>query len=1581
MCGVPNPGFAPSLVSDRSARRPHANSRAPSRYPGFVPVDPVDPVGTGPDRAHPALAPFSPAVRTWFATTFAEPTAPQAMGWPAITKGEHTLICAPTGTGKTLAAFLWGIDRLANQPVPDKAKRTRILYISPLRALAFDVEKNLRAPIQGAKLAAERLGVAFTEPVVAMRTGDTPSKERQRLLRHPADLLITTPESLYLMLTSSARETLVGVEAVIVDEIHAMAPTKRGAHLALALERLERVCERPPQRIALSATQRPLEEVARFLGGFAAPGQPRPVTIVDAGITKPLEVEIVVPVEDMGELGRPLTGEDAIRSGPASASLVSPVRRSIWPSIYPRILQQVLAHRSTIIFCNGRRAAERLAAQLNELAVEEGVDAGVVGDLVKAHHGSLAREQRVVVEDQLKRGLLRAIVATSSLELGIDMGAVDLVIQVESPGAVSRGMQRVGRAGHSVGEPSKGTIYPKHRGDLVEAAVVADRMRQGLVEQMRYLRNPLDVLAQHVVAMCAMDEWDVEELGAVVRRCACFAELGPEVFASVLDLLSGRYPSEEFSELRPRIVWDRIGGRLRARDGARRLAVTSGGTIPDRGLFGVFLPDGTRVGELDEEMVYESRAGEAFILGASTWRIEDITFERVIVTPAPGEPGKMPFWHGDRPGRPLELGRALGAFMRETRALDPVVAVELMQSRFGLDAWAADNLVRYLAEQAEAAGAVPDDRTIVVERFRDEIGDWRVCILTPFGTPVHAPWAMAIEARLEERFGMPVETLWGDDGIVLRLPESADELPVEDLLIAPDEVDELVVAALPRTSLFSARFRECAARSLLLPRRRPDQRTPLWQQRQRAADLLAVASKYPQFPVLLETTRECLQDVFDVPALREVLRDLASRRIRLVSVETQKASPFAQSLLFAWIASYMYDGDAPLAERRAAALSLDRDLLRELLGAEELRELLDAGVLADLELELQCLVEHRRARSADELHDVLRKVGDLSAVEADLRSDATPPGAAGGASASVSGSTPTAWLDELVAARRAVVVAVAGQPRYVAAEDAARYRDALGSALPPGLPAAFTDPVPRPLEELVGRYARTHGPFLTVDVARRFGLPQERVTGALAALETEGRVVRGEFRPDGHGKEWCEQDVLRQLRRRSLASLRREVEPVDPAAYARFLLAWHGIGGARRGVDALVETIGVLQGSAIPASVLEADVLPARLAGYRSADLDALAASGDVVWMGSGSLGGDDGRVRLFFRDQVPTLVGLHEVGAAVPEVSAAVSAEAGGTAPASDDGNRPSGPVHDALRLQLQRAGASFWSQLAAAAPNATDAELLAALWDLVWAGEVTNDSFVPVRASTTGKVAKRSGGAGRGAGRSRPRPGRLVRMGPPAGAGRWSLVRGLVEPGATPTERLHAQALQLLERYGVVTREAVLAEGIEGGFAGVYGVLKVLEERGQVRRGYFVAGQGAAQFALPGAVDRLRAVRESAEPAERAVHVLAATDPAQPYGGTLPWPEHAGRPARIAGGLVVLVDGEPAVWLDRRSHSVVTFPASVDAAWVDAAVALVKDGRVRGLEIRRIDGEPVGDSPWATVLRMAGFADGYKGLVLRGT
>ncbi len=931
-------------------------------------------------RRHP-LAGFHPAVQAWFRASFPAPTRAQELAWPEILAGRSTLLSAPTGSGKTLAAFLAAIQRLMFFPPPQPHARCRVLYVSPLRALAVDVERNLRVPLAGIEREAARRGLAVHPVTVAIRSGDTPGAERARMARRPPDILITTPESLFLILTSKARAILASVEIVILDEIHALLGTKRGAHLALSIERVAELSGRDPQRIGLSATQRPLELVARFLGGGRPRErwQPRPVSIVDAGPAKAYDLRVEVPVEDMA---RPGEGVEH-RGGEIAAPDRGPIqRRSIWPAIHPRLLELIRTHTSTILFVNSRRIAERLAAALNELAGEE---------LVRAHHGSLAREERLLIEDALKKGRLPALVATSTLELGIDMGAVDLVVQIETPPSVASGIQRIGRASHQAGAVSRGVLFPKYRGDLLATAAITRAILQGDIEETRMPANPLDVLAQHLVSMAVAGDRKVNDLYAVVRRAAPYARLPRGQFEGVLDMLSGRYASPRLATLRPRLTWDRLQGTVRPREGARALVVTNAGTIPDRGLYGVFLAGaepakgghqrsgGRRVGELDEEMVFESRVGDVFVLGASSWRILEITRDRVLVAPAPGEPGRLPFWKADRPPRPAETGRAIGRLTRELLALPRKAALARLVRDHALEAQAARNLLAYLDEQRKATGALPDDRTIVLERFRDEMGDWRLCLLSPFGGRIHAPWTLAMEARLRRGGEPEVETLWSDDGIVLRLPDRDRPPEAAALLPDPEEMEDLVAGALAESALFAATFREAAARALLLPRRRPGQRTPLWMQRKRAADLLAAAAGTRSFPILLETYRECLQDIFDLPGLVDLAERVRRRDIRLVTVDTAAPSPFSASLLFGYVANYIYDGDAPLAERRAHALMVDQRQLRELLGEAELRELLDGSALQELELALQGLEEDRKAGSADRLHDLLLRLGDLHA--------------------------------------------------------------------------------------------------------------------------------------------------------------------------------------------------------------------------------------------------------------------------------------------------------------------------------------------------------------------------------------------------------------------------------------------------------------------------------------------------------------------------------------------------------------------------------------------------------------------------
>ena len=1534
---------------------------------------------------------FHPAVADWFRASFDAPTPPQQQGWPAIARGESTLILAPTGSGKTLTAFLWAINRVMFSPA--LAKSARVLYISPLKALAVDVERNLRAPIAGIANRASARGDAFHSPTVAVRTGDTPAAERARFQREPADILITTPESLYLLLTSNAREALRSIDTVIVDEIHALVPTKRGAHLALSLERLAALASAPPQRIGLSATQRPLDEVARFLGGsrgteggrgfhglhglrkpdggrgsrgirgtedgrgtrgrrgpgggdaaedaiheeFTAPTprsgggrRYREVTIVDTSQKKRLELQIEVPVEDMARIGE----VEEIPSGPASQV----ARTSIWSAIYPRLLELVQAHRSTLVFVNSRRIAERLANALNDLAGEP---------LVRAHHGSLARPQRMEIEDRLKAGQIRGLVATSSLELGIDMGAIDLVIQIEAPPSVASGMQRIGRSGHTIDQPSRGVIVPKYRGDLVACAAVTRAMHDAQIESSRYPRNPLDVLAQQIVAMVAMEPWDVDALFEAVRGAAPFADLSRSIFDGVLDMLSGRYPSDDFADLRPRLTWDRLKNQAVAREGAKRVAVVNGGTIPDRGLYGVFLigergPQ-ARVGELDEEMVFESRVGETFLLGASSWRIEEITHDKVIVSPAPGQPGKMPFWKADAAGRPLELGRHIGELVRSLRQMPPAAAVTRLTKHHDLDARAAENLVRYLADQAAATGSVPDDRTIVIERTRDELGDWRICLLSPFGGRIHAPWAMAVVERVRAETGTDAETMWTDDGFVIRFPETESPPDPALLLPASDEAEALVVRQLGGTALFAAKFREAAARALLLPRRRPGGRTPLWQQRKRAADLLGVAAKYGSFPMILEAYRELLRDVFDIPALVETLAKIEARDIRVVTVDSAVPSPFASALLFGYVANYIYDGDAPLAERRAQALSIDQAQLRELLGEAELRELLDADALADVERQLQQLDDRYRARSVDGVHDLLLHLGDLSAAEIEGRAAIPAPDA----------------IDRLARERRILAVNIVGGSRFVPVEYAARYRDALGVPLPVGLPESLLGPTRDAALDLARRYARTHGPFTTAEFSARYALGRSTGEALLKTLASGGRLLEGEFRPGGSGREWCDPDVLQTIRRRSLAKLRKEVEPVEPAVLARLVTSWQGLVRRRAGLDALLDVIENLQGAPLPASILESDILSARIQGYAPGDLDALAGAGEVVWRGVESIGDRDGRVALYLTDHLARL--WRPAGA--PELS----------------------EREQAILAHLKTSGATFFAPLHEAAGGGYPGETVDALWDLVWKGILTNDTFHALRAFTrapTRRPRKRPRHGGAGAFRSR-------RVAPPSAEGRWSLLGDRVAAAPSDTQWSTAMAQQLLTRYGVVTREVAAAEGISGGFGAVYDVLKALEDAGRVRRGYFV-GVGATQFALPAALELLRSLRELPEDPE--VLVIAATDPANPYGTTLKWvqppgAEDAGRaPTRTVGALVVLVNGALAAYIPRGGRQVLAYlpedePArsTTARALARALAELARDEHRGGLLLAELNGQEPGRHPLAPYLVEAGFSPSAMGFQMR--
>ncbi|GAB3595407.1 ATP-dependent helicase [Microbacterium tumbae] len=1527
---------------------------------------------------------FTPATQDWFRGAFRAPTPAQAGAWDAISAGRHALVVAPTGSGKTLSAFLWAIDSVVRERAAavsdggeDDVPRTRILYISPLKALGVDVERNLRSPLVGIGQSARRLGLTAPSITVGVRSGDTTSSDRRKLVASPPDILITTPESLYLMLTSRAGETLRGVRTVIIDEVHAVAATKRGAHLAVSLERLDalrraRGADGPAQRIGLSATVRPIDEVARFLGGS------EPVEIVAPRAAKTFELGVIVPIPDMTNPPAPPGAPDPMAPDDAEYTEVT---GSVWPHVEEAIVDRILQNNSTIVFANSRRLAERLTGRLNEIYAERiggqlpaaavpatmmaqsGSTAGADPVLAKAHHGSVSKEQRAQVEEELKSGVLRCVVATSSLELGIDMGAVDLVIQVEAPPSAASGLQRVGRAGHQVGEVSRASLFPKHRGDVLHTAIVTERMLAGKIEAIQVPRNPLDILAQQTVAACALDALGVEEWFETVRRSAPFQSLPRSAYEATLDLLAGRFPSDEFAELRPRLVWDRDAGTLTGRPGAQRIAVTSGGTIPDRGLFGVFVAgetSGARVGELDEEMVYESRVGDVFTLGTTSWRIAEITHDRVNVIPAYGQPGRVPFWHGDGIGRPFELGEALGAFSREVSSADPAKATQRLMDA-GLDAMARDNLMAHLTEQREATGTLPTDRTLTVERGHDEVGDWRVILHSPYGMKVHAPWALAINARVRERLGVEGSAVASDDGIIVRIPDADSEPPGAELFVFdPDELEQIVTDEVGGSALFASRFRECAARALLMPRTNPNRRSPLWQQRQRSAQLLEVARRHPTFPVILETLREVLQDVYDLPSLRRLATWIADRRVRLVESEPAQPSPYARDLLFGYVGAFMYEGDSPLAERRAAALSVDPALLGELLGTVEMRELLDPDVIAQFEREAQRLDPERRARGVEGVADLLRMLGPMDAAEVAARLELA---SLSRASSKGHGDESKRHLDALIAARRAVPVTIAGVARVAAIEDAGRLRDALGAALPPGIPVAFLEPVADPLGDLIARHARTHGPFTTDAVATRFGIGTAVARHTLQRLESAGRISSGYFLPSSEGAadsgpEWCDTEVLRRLRMRSLAAIRGSVEPVEPAAFARFLPDWQHLARPLEGVDGVLTVIEQLAGVPIPASAWESLVLPSRVRDYSPALLDELTASGEVVWAGHGTLPGRDGWVSLHPVDLAPF------------------------TLPEPDETEIAPGSLEARLLGALGHGGASFATHLRERVEAENEQSVLDALWALAWMGRVTNDTFAPVRKLLAG--GSQAHKAVRRAPRARAYRGvsfSAQTTRPTITGGRWSLLPA-VEPEAT--RRATVTAGLLLDRYGVVTRGSAQSEGVPGGFAQVYRMLAGFEAAGHCRRGYLIEKLGAAQFAASATVDRLRTFAGLADPPPRTAVTLAATDPANPYGAALAWPKRDGvshRPGRKAGGLVVLVDGAIALYLERGGRTVLAFDDHPDVLRA-AAADLAATSRIRRLEtltVEKVNGEAVYGTEFSRALQEAGFVPTPRGFTLR--
>jgi ATP-dependent Lhr-like helicase len=1500
---------------------------------------------------HPVLTDFHPIVRAWFERTYGEPTPPQVLGWPSISAGEHTLILAPTGSGKTLAAFLWAINHLVEQHLAgDLDPGVRILYVSPLKALNNDIERNLESPLQAIRDEAHRTGHKLPIIRSAVRTGDTPQSRRTAMLKHPPDILITTPESLYLMLTSKqARNMFRTVQYIIIDEIHSVCGNKRGVHLSVSLERLQEIATQELIRIGLSATQRPLEKVAEFLGGFQWEGEtlaPRRVNIIDAGRKKTMDLRVECAAPDFSLLPQ----------------------ESVWPLIFTDILEKIRRHKTTLIFVNNRRLAERVAAKLNEMVAGDDNDGAAAGrnfnlyavpmkmtgpdspglsepvaaaqpasPFVQAYHGSMSRHAREQMERDLKDGKLRALVTTSSLELGIDIGSIDLVVQLQSPKGVARGLQRVGRSGHLITAESKGRILPSHREDLVESAVVARAMLEHDVEMTTIPTDCLDVLAQQIVAMVSIEEWDTDGLFRLVRRSACYRDLSRTLYAGVLQMLAGRYTDEAFRELRPRISWDKVNNTLRALPGSGRLAVTSGGTIADRGYFGVYIEDRkTRVGEVDEEFVYETRTGDTFILGSNVWRVIEMDANRLIVRPAPGQAARMPFWRGEGIGRSFELGKKIGEFRRAMASrADGPDCLQWLQREYPIDSRAAWNIQEYFRRQQTGSGSIPHDHLVLVEGFRDEIGDPRIVVHSSYGRRVNGLLGLVLAHRLQAMTGVESQMLYNDDGILFRCPDR-DVLPLHlfDGLTA-QEGQDLVLEELLSSPLFGGQFRQNAARALLMPKMAPGKRTPLWLQRLRAADLLQVARRYSDFPIVIETVREVLNDVLDFQHCTEILRALESGAIRVQTVQTEVPSPFTASLLFDFIAVYMYEWDQPRADRQSQYLAVNRELLAEIVDLESAPSLLRPEAIDSVEQYLQHVSTGTRARSPEELMELLIRVGDLTEEEIVARCDGDG----------------RAMLHELAADGRAVPVFIANGTRWIAGEEKTIYQslDAEDHA-----------------RHVLGRYIQSHGPVTSSELAQRFGFQPERVEAIARNLERNSSLLRGRFRPSGlpsSGEEqWCYRPTMERIHRQTISILRREITPSSPGEFTGFLLHWQHVNPAARmtAAEGLEECLAQLQGLPLPSEIWEREILRSRLRDYGPAAMNELASRGIIVWAGAGP-----GRMKCLFRG------------------------EAGYFLPTEADEDALGAPARRILEY-LRHNGASFYSDLRSGG-NLSLSAINAGIGELFWDGWVTNDVFTEltgIRRST--RMAQDAPVERvelvlplRSPGRSRiVQTARKAIRQVPGWTGRWSLVRspGVLGSPGDEEEIAARQAAQLLQRYGIVAREFYRREDLLP-WPLVALQFQRMEMRGEIRRGYFIQGLSGMQYALPAAVDELR--RLKSEQVERQpVIVINACDPANIYGPGIELPgrgEGQPAPGRLPGNFVALCGGTPILWIENLGGKIWTI-GRPETEQVTEALTLLADRSKLPPQIRPFreiileywDGERPARTAWAGVLRQLGFKGG---------